>query len=99
MSIRYRQFCPIAKAAEILGERWTILILRELLVGATRFSDLQRALSHISPTLLTKRLNQLEECGLLMRKKLPAQKRIEYQLAPAGRQLRPVVLSLGKWGM
>jgi DNA-binding HxlR family transcriptional regulator len=59
MSIHYGQFCPVAKAAEVLGERWTILIIRELLLGTTRFSDLQRALSQISPTLLTKRLNQL----------------------------------------
>ena len=69
MSIRYGQFCPVAKAAEVLGERWTILIIRELLLGTTRFSDLQRALSQISPTLLTKRLNQLQDCGLVIRKK------------------------------
>jgi len=57
MSIRYGQFCPVSKAAEVLGERWTILIIRELLLGTTRFTDFQRALSQISPTLLTKRLN------------------------------------------
>lgn len=99
MSIRYGQFCPIAKAAEVLGERWTILIVRELLLGTSRFSDLQRALSQISPTLLTRRLNQLQDSGLVIRKKLPEQKRSEYHLAPAGRELLPVVVGLGEWGM
>jgi DNA-binding HxlR family transcriptional regulator len=99
MSIRYGQFCPIAKAAEVLGERWTILIIRELLVGTTRFSDLQRGLSQISPTLLTKRLNQLQDSGLIVRKNVPKQQRTEYHLTPAGRELLPVVMSLGKWGM
>jgi DNA-binding HxlR family transcriptional regulator len=99
MSIRYGQFCPIAKASEILGERWTILIVRELLIGSTRFTELQRALSQISPTLLTKRLNQLQDAGLLVRKKMPGQRRSEYYLTPAGRELMPVVLGLGEWGM
>jgi DNA-binding HxlR family transcriptional regulator len=99
MSIHYGQFCPVAKAAEVLGERWTILIIRELLLGTTRFTDLQRALSQISPTLLTKRLNQLQDCGLVVRKKLPEQRRTEYHLAPAGRELLPVVVGLGEWGM
>jgi DNA-binding HxlR family transcriptional regulator len=99
MSIHYGQFCPVAKAAEVLGERWTILIIRELLLGTTRFSDLQRALSQISPTLLTKRLNQLQDCGLVVRKKVPEQRRTEYHLAPAGRELLPIVIGLGEWGM
>ncbi len=99
MSIRYGQFCPIAKAAEILGERWTILIIRELLFGSTRFTDLQRALAQLSPTLLTKRLHQLQDCGLVVRKNLPQQRRAEYHLTPAGRELRPIVLGLSKWGM
>jgi len=99
MSIRYGQFCPVSKAAEVLGERWTILIIRELLVGTTRFGDLQRALSQISPTLLTKRLNQLQDSGLVIRKKLPGQRRMEYHLTAAGRDLLPVVVGLGEWGM
>jgi DNA-binding HxlR family transcriptional regulator len=97
--IRYGQFCPIAKAAEVLGERWTILIIRELLVGTTRFSDFQRTLSQISPTLLTKRLNQLQECGLVLRKNRPGLQRAEYHLTAAGRELQPVVFGLGEWGM
>lgn len=99
MSIRYGQFCPISKAAEILGERWTILIIRELLLGTSRFNDFQRALSQISPTLLTKRLNQLQDCGLVIRKNLPGQRRTEYHLAPAGKELGPIVVGLGEWGM
>jgi DNA-binding HxlR family transcriptional regulator len=99
MSIRYGQFCPVAKAAEVLGERWTILIIRELLLGTTRFTELQRALSQISPTLLTKRLNQLQDCGLVIRKKMPEQRRTEYYLTPAGKDLMPVVTGLGEWGM
>jgi DNA-binding HxlR family transcriptional regulator len=99
MSIRYGQFCPVAKATEIVGERWTILIIRELLLGTTRFTELQRALSQISPTLLTKRLNQLQDAGLLVRKKMPGQRRTEYHLTPAGRELMPVVAGLGEWGM
>ena len=99
MSIRYKQFCPIAKAAEVLGERWTLLILRELLLGSTRFSDLQRAISQISPTLLTKRLNELQDFGLLVKKAIPQQRRSEYHLTPAGRELMPVIVSLAEWGM
>jgi len=99
MSIRYGQFCPVAKAAEVLGERWTILIIRELLLGTTRFSDLQRAMSQISPSLLTKRLNQLQDCGLVIRKKIPEQQRTEYHLTAAGRELMPIVAGLGEWGM
>jgi DNA-binding HxlR family transcriptional regulator len=99
MSIRYGQFCPVSKAAEVLGERWTILIIRELLLGTTRFRDFQRALSQISPTLLTKRLNQLQECGLVVRKTAPGQRRTEYQPMPAAKELKPIIFGLGKWGM
>lgn len=99
MSIHYGQFCPIAKAAEVLGERWTILIIRELLLGSSRFNELQRALSQISPTLLTKRLTQLQDSGLVIRRKLPKQERAEYHLTAAGKELLPVVVGLGEWGM
>ena len=99
MSIRYGQFCPVAKAAEVLGERWTILIIRELLLGTKRYSDFQRALSKISPTLLTKRLNQLVDCGLVLRQTPPGQQRVGYHLTAAGKELQPVVLGLGNWGM
>ncbi len=99
MTARYYQFCPIAKASEVLGERWTILIIRELLLGATRFAELQRGLSAISPTLLTRRLGQLQDCGLVLRRAVPGTARAEYSLTPAGRELHPVVIGLGRWGM
>lgn len=98
-NMKYGQFCPIAKATEIIGERWTILILRELLLGTARFSDFQRALSLISPTLLTKRLNQLVDEGLVIRKAAPTGKRTEYFLTAAGRELGPIINGLGEWGM
>lgn len=99
MSVRYFQFCPVARAAEVLGERWTILIVRELLMGTIHFGGLQRSLSKVSPTLLTKRLNQLQDSGLVVRKTSPDKRRAEYHLTPAGRELGPVVMSLGEWGM
>ena len=99
MSIRYGQVCPISKAAEVLGERWTILIIRELLLGTTRFSDFQRALSQISPTLLTRRLHQLEDAGLILRRNIPGQRRAEYQPTAAAKELKPVLVGLGEWGM
>lgn len=99
MSIRYGQICPIAKAAELLGERWTLLVIRELVLGTTRFTDFQRALSQISPTLLAKRLNQLAEAGLVVRKTAPRQRRVEYYPTPAAKELTPIILGLGEWGM
>ena len=84
MSFRYSGYCPIARASQVLGERWTILIMRELVLGTTRFNDFQRALSQISPTLLTKRLNELQDCGLLVRKNMPGQRRVEYHPTAAG---------------
>jgi len=99
MSFRYAGYCPIARAAQVLGERWTILIMRELVLGTTRFNDFQRALSQISPTLLTKRLSELQECGLLVRKSVPGQHRMEYHPTAAGKELEPIILGLGEWGM
>ena len=68
MSHRYGQWCPIAKSTEILGEKWTMLIVRELLMGSTRFSELQRGLGSISPTLLARRLATLEEFDLVYKR-------------------------------
>ena len=95
----YGQFCPVAKASEILGERWTILVLRELLLGTTRFNDFQRALSRMSPTLLSKRLRSLEQRGLVLRKRSPGRERHEYLLTASGRELAPVIEHLAVWGM
>jgi DNA-binding HxlR family transcriptional regulator len=97
--MKYGQFCPIAKALEILGERWTLLIVREMLMGGTRFNELQRGLSQISPTILTKRLNDLATAGIVIRKKIPGQRGHEYFLTEMGRELYPVVMSIGEWGM
>lgn len=97
--MKYGQFCPISKALEVLGERWTLLVVRELLMGATRFNELQRGLSQISPTILTKRLNDLADSGIVLRKKIPGQKGYEYFLTERGKELESVVMSLGEWGM
>ena len=97
--MEYGQFCPVAKALEVLGERWTLLIVRELLMGGSRFNELQRGLNLISPTILTKRLNDLTDAGVVLRKKIPSQKGYEYFLTEMGKELMPVVQSIGNWGM
>jgi len=97
--MEYGQFCPVAKATEILGEKWTILVIRELLMGATRFNTMQRGLSMMSPTILTKRLNQLTEQGLILKKKIPGQKGYEYFPTESCKELLPIIKGLGDWGM
>ena len=97
--MEYGQFCPVAKATEIIGEKWTILIIRELLMGATRFNDFQRGLSLISPTLLSKRLDSLANRNLIMKKKIPGQKGYEYFPTQSCKELLPIIVSLGDWGM
>ena len=95
----YGQFCPIAKATELLGERWMLLILRELFLGSHRYSELQRGLSRISPSLLTKRLKQLEQAGIVIRKPQQGRKGHDYYLTPAGKELKPLIEHLAIWGM
>jgi DNA-binding HxlR family transcriptional regulator len=95
----YGQFCPVSKATEVIGEKWTLLVLRELLLGTTRFNDFQRAISRMSPTLLAKRLRHLEECGIIIRKKISGQKGYEYRLTAAGKELGPLIEVLAVWGM
>lgn len=95
----YGQFCPVAKASELLGERWMLLILRELLLGTHRYSEFQRALSRISPSVLTKRLKQLESAGIIVRKTQPGRKGNGCFLTPAGKELAPIVEHLAVWGM
>ena len=97
--MEYGQFCPIAKATEILGEKWTILIIREILMGGSRFNELQRGLSLISPTMLSKRLDSLAEYGLILKKKIPGQKGYEYFPTVSCEQLLPIIKTLGDWGM
>lgn len=93
----YGQFCPVAMAAEIVCTRWTALVLRELLSGSTRFNDLRRGLPSMSPTLLSKRLKELEKAGVVEAVRAP-NRGVEYKLTEAGEELRPVVMSLGSWG-
>jgi DNA-binding HxlR family transcriptional regulator len=97
MGSSYHQFCPVAKAMELLDERWTLLIIRELVTGSQRFNDLRRGLPRISPTLLSKRLQQLVRAGILDRR--PGGNEVQYVLTPAGQELRSVVEALGVWGI
>ena len=94
----YGQFCPVAKSAEILGDTWSLLIVRELLLGSTRFSTLQKGMPRISPTVLNTRLKQLEAQGVIVRRPLSGQRGHEYRLTPAGKELGPVIQSLVVWG-
>lgn len=91
-SSSYGQYCPISRALGVLGERWALLIVRDMLVGATRFNDLARGLPGLSRSLLSKRLRQLESDGVVER--LGNQ----YLLTEAGRELEPVVFGMGAWG-
>ncbi|SNY75642.1 transcriptional regulator, HxlR family [Nocardia amikacinitolerans] len=88
----YRQYCPISRALDLLGERWSLLILRDLLVGTTRFNDLARGLPGLSRTLLAKRLRQFERAGLI--EKIGGR----YLLTEAGHELEPILFGLGAWG-
>jgi len=94
----YGQFCPVAMAAEVLCRRWTVLIVRELLAGSTRFNALRRGLPRMSPTLLSKRLGELEEAGIVARKRDRRSETPAYELTEAGRELAPVVTTMGHWG-
>jgi DNA-binding HxlR family transcriptional regulator len=94
----YGQFCPVAMAAEIVCSRWTALVIRELLCGTTRFNDLRRGLPLMSPTLLSKRLKELEGAGVIVTVPTGQSGIVEYRLTEAGEDLRQVVMSLGIWG-
>jgi DNA-binding HxlR family transcriptional regulator len=95
----YGEACPVSRATSVLCERWTLQIVRDLMLGATRFSEFQKYLPKISPSLLNARLKMLVDNGIIIRKRIPEKKGYEYQLAPAGKALAPVVTELGKWGM
>jgi DNA-binding HxlR family transcriptional regulator len=92
----YGQYCPIAKGAEVLGDRWTLLIAREMLHGVSRFNELERCLPGISRSVLSQRLRHLQRVGLVVRDDA-GQHGPEYHLSPAGRELRPVLQALGVW--
>lgn len=93
----YRQFCPVAMAAEVLCTRWTIVLLRELLAGSTRFNDLRRGVPRMSPALLSQRLRDLQAAGIVARVTTAAGA-AEYHLTDAGRELGPIVDAFGIWG-
>lgn len=94
----YGQYCPIALATELLGERWTILVVLAVMDGATRFSEMQRAMPRISPSVLSQRLRTLEEAGVLRKRRRGASDGAEYALTDAGEDLAPIILDLGEWG-
>jgi DNA-binding HxlR family transcriptional regulator len=96
--MRYGQFCPIAKAAEILAERWMPLVLHELLAGSTHFSEIHRGVPLMSPTLLSQRLKDLVRAGLV-EQPTNDPKRREWRLTEAGRALAPVIHQMGEWGV
>ena len=95
----YKQFCPVAMAAEVLCTRWTMVLMRELVAGTTRFNDLRRGVPKMSPALLSTRLKELEAAGVVERRPLKSEKGVfEYHLTEAGKDLRPVVEAVGMWG-
>lgn len=95
----YKQFCPLAMAAEVLCTRWTMVLLREMIAGSTRFNDLRRGVPKMSPTLLSKRLKDLEDAGIVERRPVPSEHGVlDYHLTEAGRDLRDVVIAMGMWG-
>ena len=95
----YRQFCPVAMAAEVLCTRWTVVLLRELVAGSTRFNDLRRGVPRMSPALLSQRLKDLEASGVVRRDALPGEPGVfEYRLTQAGRDLESLIDAFGRWG-
>lgn len=95
----YNEACPISMAASVLCEKWTLQIIRELFFGSTRYSEIQKFIPNISPSLLRTRLRFLEEQGLIIRKRGAKANRYEYFLTPSGKALAPVLTEMGRWGM
>jgi DNA-binding HxlR family transcriptional regulator len=96
---RYDHFCPVARSLEVIGEKWSLLIVRDLLAGPRRFSDLQRGMANITPKWLSLRLRELEAAGLVEREQEPGRREVWYRLTPRGEDLRPVIGALNVWGM
>ena len=95
----YQQFCPVAMAAEILCTRWTIVLLREMVAGSTRFNELRRGVPRMSPALLSRRLKELEQAGIVAHAASESEPGVfEYHLTEAGRELQPLVEAFGIWG-
>lgn len=96
MGSSYYQFCPVSKAMELLDERWTMLVVRELVSGSQKFNELRRGLPRMSPTLLSKRLSELTRAGVVERR--IDGNEVHYVPSPAGQELRPIIEALGAWG-
>ena len=95
----YKQFCPLAMAAEVLCTRWTMVLVREMIAGSTRFNDLRRGVPKMSPTLLSQRLKDLEAAGVVIKRPVPSERGVfEYCLTQAGEDLYDVVIAMGMWG-
>jgi len=92
----YGQFCPVAKASEVLGERWTPLIIRELMCGSVGFNDIHRGVPLMSRSLLSSRLATLQRVGVIER--VEHEDGVSYHLTEAGEELRPIIMQLGAWG-
>jgi len=96
----YGQYCGVARAAELIGERWTLLVIRDLLLGPKRFTDLQRGLGRVPTNVLSSRLKDLESNGVVQRRLLPRPSgAVVYELTPYGRELEDIVVKLLLWGM
>src|SRR2546423_12937948 len=95
----YNQFCPVAMAAEILCTRWTVVLLRELIAGSTRFNELRRGVPRMSPALLSQRLKDLEGAGIISRAASASDPGVlEYRLTASGGELAPIIEAFGGWG-
>jgi DNA-binding HxlR family transcriptional regulator len=95
----YGDACGIARALDVVGERWALMVVRELLLGPKRFTDLRAGLPHVSPDVLAQRLRDLEQAGVVERRKLPPPYASQvYELTESGRALEPVLVELGRWG-
>jgi DNA-binding HxlR family transcriptional regulator len=96
---KYNQYCPVSRASEVLGDRWTLLIVREMILGSHRFNEIERGLPGISRSLLASRLRFLEDAHVIERLPRGDSKIAEYHLTPSGRDLKPVIEALGAWGV
>lgn len=95
----YGDACGIARALDLVGERWALMVVRELLLGPKRFTDLRAGLPHVSPDVLAQRLRDLEEAGLVEHRRLPPPYASQvYELTDSGRALEPALIALGRWG-
>jgi len=98
MSRGYGQYCPLALSVELLCQRWTVLVISRLLDGFTKFNEIHRGVPRISPSLLSQRLQELEDAGIIKRKKLKGQKGYSYHLTAAGKDLNGIVDQMAVWG-